>query len=114
MEFTLRSIAPEAHEVVLVGSLDAYGAEAIEARFARAMDAIDRHVLVDLGSVDFVASLGLRLIIAMARIVQRADRQMVLFAPSALVEEVFEMVALSDLVPVVATRDEALARIGLG
>lgn len=114
MEFTLRSIAPEANEVVLVGSLDAYGAEAIEARFTRAMETNDRHVLVDLGSVDFVASLGLRLIIAMARLVQRADRQMVLFAPSALVEEVFEMVALSDLVPVVATRDEARARIGLG
>ncbi|MCO6418623.1 STAS domain-containing protein [Siccirubricoccus sp. KC 17139] len=94
------------------GRLDALGAEAIELGFTAAVAGVDRHALVDLREVEFCSSFGLRLLICVARALQRRGRRMVLFAAQPEVAEVFETVALDQMIPVAATEEEALARLG--
>jgi anti-anti-sigma factor len=108
MDFTVIELDGTTNRIAMRGRLDAAGAEAIELRFTAAVGATDRHALIDLREVEFVASLGLRLFISVARVVQRRGRTMVLFGAGPQVMDVFETVALSDLIPIAA--DEAEAR----
>ncbi len=96
--------------VTLIGRLDALGADQVEHRFAAAVQA-DRHALVDLSQVPFVGSLGLRMLISLARSMQRRGRRMVLFGADPLVQGIFDTVALGDLIPIAADREAALARL---
>lgn len=112
MRLTLVETAPQVVKLVLEGRLDAAGVNRLELPFTAAASAGDRHVLVDFTRVGFCASLGLRMLIANARVVQRRGRQMVLFGACPAVAEVFETVALTTLLPITATEAEALAQFG--
>ena len=69
------------------------------------------NVLVDLGGVEFIASLGLRMLISTARMVQQRGRVMVLYNATPAVSEVLATVALDRMLPVVPDEAEALARL---
>ena len=102
-------IAPGITRLTLEGRLDAAALAGLELPFTAMASAGRAHVLVDLRQVGFCASLGLRLFIANARVVQRRGRLMVLYGAQPAVAEVFETVALDKLMPIVATEAEALA-----
>lgn len=112
MELVVADQDPAALRISLVGRLDAAGTETVETAFSAHVAGAARHVLVDLAQVSFVGSLGIRMLIATARLVSRRGWKMVLFAVQPPVAEVFETVALDDLIPVLA--DEAAARAHLG
>ena len=95
--------------VVLHGRLDSRGVDRIEQAFTALLAGSDRQVMVDLRDVGFVATMAIRMFIANARSLQQGGRRMVLFGARPLVGEVFEHVALSDLIPIVATESSALA-----
>jgi anti-anti-sigma factor len=98
--------------ITVIGRLDAPGVERGEHRFAAAAGAGDRHALVDLSQVPFVGSLGLRMLISVARGMQRRGRQMVLFGVDPLVQSIFDNVALADLIPIAPDRDQAAKLLG--
>jgi len=111
MELSVTELDPTTQRLNLSGRLDAMGAEAIETRFTATLCGADRSTIIDLQGVDFVASLGLRLFIGAARVVQRRGRQVVLFGAQPMVAAVFETIALGQMIPVVATEAEAVARL---
>jgi len=111
MDFALTEVDPAIHRVTLRGRLDAAGAEAIDQRFSAAVGSVGKHALVDLTEVSFVASLGLRMFISVARVLQRRGAQMILFGAQPQVMEVFDAIALDQMMPVVATEAEARARL---
>lgn len=94
--------------IVLQGRLDAAGAERIEHAFAAALSGDAGPVLLDMAGVPFVGSLGIRLLVAGARQVSRRGGRVVLYAVQSQVMEVFETVALDQLVPIAP--DEPAAR----
>ncbi len=102
-------IAPGIIRITLDGRLDAAALASLELPFTALASAGLNHVLVDLAQVPFCASLGLRLFIANARVVQRRGRVMALYAAPPAVAEVFDTVALDQLMPIVPTEAEALA-----
>jgi anti-anti-sigma factor len=69
---------------------------------------------VDLSAVTYVGSLGMRLLISTGRAVQRRGRRMVIFGAQPQPRDVFETVALSDLIPVATTLPEALDLLARG
>lgn len=95
----------------LKGRLDAAGAEAVEAALAAQVGAAARHVLLDLAGVSFAGSLGIRMLISAARVATRRGHRLVLVAPQPQVAEVFGIVALDDLIPVVPDEAAALAHL---
>jgi len=58
--------------------------------------------------VSFIASMGLRMFIAIAKQLRKRNARMVLFAPQAQVNQVFQTVLLRDIMPIVADEAEAV------
>ncbi|MBL6076919.1 STAS domain-containing protein [Belnapia sp. T18] len=111
MDFALTELDNGTNRVAMSGRLDAAGAEAIDQRFTAAVGSVAKNALVDLTEVSFVASLGLRMFISVARVLQRRGAQMILFGAQRQVMEVFETIALDQMIPIVATEAEARARL---
>jgi anti-anti-sigma factor len=111
MDFDVISLDPDTNQVVLRGRLDAAGAEQIDLRFTAAVGAAGKHALIDCAGMEFCASMGIRMLIATARVLQRRQRRMVLYGVTPAVQDVFETVALSDLIPIVAGEPEARAKL---
>lgn len=109
MRFEATELDSDTTRIVLDGRLDAVGAEKIETTFTATASASARNIVVDLAGVGFIGSLGIRMLIANARVVQRRGRRMVLFGAQPQALDVFETVALSDLIPIAATEAEARA-----
>ena len=111
-EFTLTEAAPGAVCAALLGRLDSAGVEQVEAPLTAALRDGTGHVLLDFGKVSFVGSLGIRLLIALGRTLQKQRRGLALFGVQPQVAEVFETVALGDLIPIAGTEEAALAELG--
>jgi anti-anti-sigma factor len=94
--------------VMLRGRLDTPGVDRVETRFAAAIVPQGRHAIVDLSDVSFIASMGLRMFISVARVLARKQARMVLLGPTPLVSEVFINASLEQVIPI--ARDEPHAR----
>lgn len=95
----------------LAGRLDIAGAGAVEAPFAAA--AREAHVMVvDLSGVTFLASIGIRLLLANAKALTRRSGHMILFGCDPQVEKVLRSTGVDQLIAIVATREEAVGRAG--
>jgi anti-sigma B factor antagonist len=114
MDMEVTELSDRAICIRLHGRLDAAGAEQIDGRFmaATAHAEDERHTLVDLAGVSFLASMGIRLLIASARGLNRKGAMMVLFGAADLVQDVIDLSALDQVIPVVANEALALERIG--
>jgi anti-anti-sigma factor len=94
--------------VKLRGRLDTPGVDKIESKFTASVVPDGRNTVVDLREVSFIASMGLRMFIGIAKQLRRRNARMVLFAPQTQVNEVFHTVLLRDIVPIVADEAEAV------
>lgn len=94
--------------ISLHGRLDAAGSEAIETAFTAAVSAAGQHVLLDMREVPFLGSLGIRLMLASARVLQRRGFACVIFGAQPQPMDVFETTDLGALIPIVPTEAEAL------
>ena len=104
-------LAPAQAKVVLKGRLDTAGVDRIETKLVAGLVPRGLSAIVDLSQVDFVASMGLRVLISVARSLSRKNARLVLFAPQVGVREVFETVSLGDLIPIRDTEADALAAL---
>lgn len=97
--------------VRLAGRLDAPGADAIGLRFTAATAAAGRPVAVDLGEVEFVSSMGLRLLLSAARALDAKGARLVVFNARGLVAEALDHAAIDSIVPVCADEAQAMAAL---
>jgi anti-anti-sigma factor len=107
MRLETEEVAPGVTKVNLTGRLDIGGSQEIDLAF-NAMAGSQRAMIVDLSKVDFIASLGLRLLIVGARTVQRKGGRMVLFRPPIEVEAVLISSGTDNVVPILRNLDEAI------
>ena len=97
--------------VRLMGRMDTSGIDAIETRFTAALVAPGRSAVVDLARVTFLASMGVRMLIACARGLKNKGYKLVLYGAPDRVQEVLETVALDLIIPVVSSQQDAVALI---
>jgi len=97
-------------KITLSGRLDA-GVDRIEARFVAAVVPANKSAVVDISGVDFVASMGIRLFITVARSLAMRHAKLAIYGAQSMVNEVFDHVSLSEMVPVVASESEAIAAV---
>ncbi len=88
--------------VVLTGRLDISGADVIALPLAT-LSGAKNSLIVDLSGVTFVASIGLRHLVAAAKTVGRKGGRVVLLNPNAIVSEVITTSGLTDLLPIERT-----------
>lgn len=108
MELQVDDIGSTAHCLRLTGRLDAPGADQIGVRFTAAAAAPGRHALVDLSGVTFMASMGIRLLIATARAARARGSMFLMFGAQDLVRAVLTDAAIDQIIPLFATEAEAL------
>jgi|SoimicMinimDraft_8_1059736.scaffolds.fasta_scaffold30798_1 anti-anti-sigma factor len=97
--------------IVLSGRLDTPGVDQIETQFVAAAVPPGKNVVVDLSRVKFISSMGIRMLVSVARSLQQRRARFVLYGPTPLVNEVFEHVSLRDLMLIVADETAAIAEI---
>ena len=106
MDITISKFGDIGTRVVLVGKLDIAGAEKIATPLA-AVAGARNNVVVDMGAVDFIASIGIRHLVMAAKTVARTSRMLILLDPNPIVSEALVRAGLGDLLPIVRSEDEA-------
>lgn len=110
MELTVEKYADGVTGIRLDGRLDTVGAGAIELRFSVVTGA-NRAVIVDLSGVEFMTSLGIRLLLQGARTVRNKGGKLVLLQPRELIESVLKTAGIDSLIPICHERDAAIAAV---
>jgi anti-sigma B factor antagonist len=106
-------VIPGVTKLNLRGRLDAPGALLIDNTFATMAGAQDR-LIVDLSRVTFIASAGLRTLIAAARGLLARQGKMVCLDPDPLVEQVLLRSGVDRLIPVCREISEAVRVVSVG
>ena len=106
-------VIPGITKLNLRGRLDAPGAQIIDSTFARMARAQER-LIVDLSRVSFIASAGLRTLIAAARSLISRQGRMVCLDPDPLVEQVLVRSGVDRLIPVCREISEAVRVVSVG
>jgi anti-anti-sigma factor len=99
--------ADPAVRYALEGRLDSAGIEQIEAPLTDCVRRGTTNIILDLARVPFVGSLGIRMLVSLGRTLQRQGRTIVLTGVQPLVLDVFETVALGEIIPIAANPAEA-------
>lgn len=100
MEFDTRTLENGVVCATLRGRLDMENTMKLENPFAFRLATQKAAVVVDLSGVEFVASIGLRLLLKNAKALANRGGRMVLFGPRALVREVLTMGGIEQAIPV--------------
>lgn len=85
--------------IKLTGKLDIMGANEIDIRFAAYCSGEKVHVLVDLTNVDYLASIGIRLLTSNAKSLASRGGKLVLFNPTDDVRSVLDTTGILGIIP---------------
>ena len=110
MKITISEFGSVGTKVTLVGKLDIAGAEVIDLPLATVAGQ-KRNVVIDMGQVDFIASIGIRHLVMAAKAVARGSSRLVLLDPTPFVTEVLVTAGLETMLPIVRSEDEARAAL---
>jgi anti-sigma B factor antagonist len=95
----------------LIGALDIAGTGEIETKFAAYCAQDKARVVVDLSEVDFLASIGIRLLTLNAKSVLSRGGKMVLLNPIPEVRQVLEITGIPAIIPVYLQLESAKASV---
>jgi len=112
MDMNIDTLGERLVKVTLTGRLDTPGVDGLETRFLAAMVPDANNAIVDLSRVDFLSSMGIRMLLQAARSLKARKATLALFGAQPRVNQVFEAVALKQLVAIRTTEAEALAAVG--
>lgn len=112
MELEIIEKTDEFKHVALKGRLNTMGVDQVEMRFNAVIGARSKQVLVDFSGVEFLSSMGIRMLISMARTVSANGGTVVILSPHELVLEAIQNASLDELIPVAQSLDEANALLG--
>lgn len=86
--------------IKLSGKLDILGTGEIETRFAGYCAGEKVRVVVDLSEVDFLASIGIRLLILTAKSIDSRGGKMALLNPTPDIKDVLEITGIPAIIPI--------------
>lgn len=95
------------HLIRLSGTLDIIGTGEIETKFAAFCSGNNNRVIVDLSEVDFLASIGIRLLTLTAKSLTSRGGKMVLLNPNPDVQDVLEITGIPAIIPVYSNLESA-------
>lgn len=93
--------------LALVGSLDMAGSWDVERELIDYISVEMSHVLIDMAAVDFLGSMGIRVLVRSASALKREKKKLVLFAAQPQVEKTLKVTGFTAAVPVVGTLEDA-------
>ena len=109
MQLEIETLPSGIRQIKLTGRLDMLGANAIDNKFAFAVTTETGPVLVDLSAVEFIASIGIRLLVMNAKVQKSRGGRLVLYGPQPLVKEALLTAGIDLLIPTYDDFDAACA-----
>lgn len=109
MQMEVVATGASAQRVVLNGRLDSRSVDGLETRFSAAVTATGHRTIVDLSELEFIASMGIRMLVICARAAAGKNARFALYGATGPVKEVFEFASLSQIIPIAEDEAGALA-----
>jgi len=109
----------EAHEggacvVALTGRIDSTNADDLRKRLGSLIASGEKSIVVDLGQLIYLTSLGFRALVVTARDAERAAARFTLCGVTGHVRDLFEMGGMLDVFTIHPSRQEAVAHHAAG
>lgn len=95
--------------IALSGRLDAVGVDQVGTRFQALTSARGQHTVIDMSGVEFIGSLGLGMLLSVARSLHKRGARAVIVNPQPFVWKLLETAHMPAVIPVVSTIPEAEA-----
>ncbi len=93
----------------VVGRLDAGTAPTLENELLQLLEAGNKDFLCDLEKLEYISSVGLRVLLMAAKKAKASGGKVVLNSLQEHVHEVFEIAGFTAIFPIFPTRDEAMS-----
>jgi anti-sigma B factor antagonist len=107
MKLEISELKSGIKQAKLIGRLDMKGTNEIDNEFAAKVGTTKGSVIVDMTEVEFLSSIGMRLLISAARAIAKRGGKMVILKPQPLVREVIETAGFDAIIPLYDDFDEA-------
>jgi anti-anti-sigma factor len=107
MELQYSELDNSIRSIKLIGTLDVIGTGEIETRFAGYCSGDNVRVVVDLSEVDFLSSIGIRLLMLTAKSVNSRGGKIVLLKPIPEVQSVLEIAGIPAIIPIYSHPESA-------
>ena len=109
MEMTVNELKNGITLIALQGTLDIMGVNQVETKFAGYCSGENARILVDMSGVDYMASIGIRLLVTNAKSLRTRNGKMALLSPTTDVFNVLEMTDIPAIIPVYSNFESAEA-----
>jgi len=96
-------------QISLIGKLDVVGLQAVQNKFYAYTASTRKNSIVDLSELEFIASLGIGMLISSAKAMGQHNARMVLVNPRPDVDAVLRMTGIDNAIAIVATVADAEA-----
>jgi anti-sigma B factor antagonist len=110
MDMQVEDLADGVTNVALRGRLDTVGAGVIDLKF-NAVAGSKRAIVVDLAGVNFLASLGIRVLVLGAKAVKNKGGKFVLLSPDENTYSVLKTAGIDEIIPIMFDRAAAIAAV---
>lgn len=107
-----RESMPQCTLINLTGRLDGSTSPVFDQEIVKRLDADNRRVVIDMSAVDYISSAGLRVVLMAVKRAKSLGGGVWIAALQPSVKEVFEMSGFGKIIPLLGTRDDALAAAG--
>ncbi|MGK7941564.1 MAG: STAS domain-containing protein [Crocosphaera sp.] len=107
MNFDVEQLDNGIKQVTLVGRMDLKGTNEIEMIFNAQVNTSTNPVLINMAGVEFLASIGIRLLLSGGRALSRRGTKMAILNPQPLVEDVFKTAGIDQLIEIYHSYDQA-------
>jgi anti-anti-sigma factor len=97
--------------VKVSGRMDAVTAPEFEKAFSTWIDEHEKHFVVDLSTLEYISSAGLRSILVIAKKLKAVNGKIALAAMEESVNEVFEISGFNSIIPIHDTVQAALLKL---
>jgi anti-sigma B factor antagonist len=114
MELEIKNQSDQISHLALRGRLDIAGVGEIELKFTSHTVPSGKPLLLDMSEVTFLSSLGLRMLLTVAKALDRRGAKTVLLSPQPGVREVLSLSGFDKLMPVHYDEETALAFLTRG
>jgi anti-sigma B factor antagonist len=108
MSITHTDVGDDLRKIVILGRLDITGTESVAGELEKLAAAPKKGVVVDVSSLKFLASLGIRALLKSAKTVEdRGGKMVLVVGTNAQVKMSLEATGVSDLLPMFKSNGEA-------
>ena len=96
--------------IEILGRMDSISSKEIEAKLDDAIENNNKKILIDLGAVDYISSVGLRVLLAALKKQKEIDGSIKLASLQPFVRDIFKMTGFDRIFSISSNQEEAIDR----